>query len=75
MSPSGTSALALRGTARDAAFIVAVAERDLHPLDGSISRAGFTVGVEAVELHIDPLVRALAGVDSAAQEVLQPSFW
>ena len=38
------------------------------------SLAGLTLGIEAVELHVEPLFGALAGVDGAAQTALWCSF-
>jgi len=55
--------------AGEAAVVVAVAERhpSLGALAGDVGLAGFALGVKAVELHVEPFLARLSGVDRAAQ--------
>ena len=59
----------LQRAAGEAAVVVAVA--DQHPalgaLGGDVGLAGVALGVEGVELLVEPLLGALAGVDRAAE--------
>jgi hypothetical protein len=57
------------GAARDAPVVVAVA--DEHPALGALAGdeglAGLALGIEGVELHVEPFLARLPGVDCAAQ--------
>ena len=59
----------LQGAAGDAAVVVAVGHQ--HPalgaLAGDVGLAGLALGVEAVELLLEPFLGRLAGVDGAAE--------
>ena len=63
---------ALHGAARDAAVIILIAHQ--HPafgaLAGDIGFAGLALGVEAVELLLQPVLGRLAGIDRTAQLLL-----
>ena len=63
------SAGPLQRAAGEAAIVVAV--RHQHPalgaLAGDVGLAGLALGVEAVELHVEPFLAGLAGVDGAAE--------
>ena len=60
---------ALQRAAGDAAIIVVIA--DQHPafgaLAGDIGLAGLALGIEAVELLLEPFLGGLPGVDGAAE--------
>ncbi len=60
---------AVQRAAGEAAVVVAVAQADpaLGLLAGDVGLAGLPLGVEAVELHVEPFLARLAGVDGAAQ--------
>ena len=60
---------AFQRAARDAAIVILIAHQ--HPafglLAGDIGLAGLPLGVEAVELLLEPFLARFAGVDGAAQ--------
>ena len=55
--------------AGDAAIVIAVGHQypSLGPLAGHVGLTGLPLGVEGVELHVEPLLRGFARVDGAAQ--------
>ena len=59
----------LQRAAGDAAVVVAVADQHpaLGPLAGDIGLAGLALGVEGVELLLEPFLGGFAGVDGAAE--------
>ena len=59
----------LQRAAGEAAVVVAVADQRpaLGALGGDVGLAGVALGVEGVELLVEPLLGALAGVDRAAE--------
>jgi hypothetical protein len=62
----------LQRAAGHAAIVVAVGHQ--HPalgaLAGDVGLAGLALGVEAVELHVEPLLARLAGVGTRSAELL-----
>ena len=60
---------ALQRAAGEAAVVVAVGNQHpaFLPLAGDVGLAGLALGIEAVELLLQPFLAALAGVDRAAE--------